>query len=287
MVRTRPDTLNRAAFRSRPVNRPILSPAEWLGTPADRPVPGRSPDDGLPAWYTHPGADFRRQTNGAHVIRVVVVDDEALIRVGFQRILDTANDIDVVAAVPGGQAVRTVRELCPDVVLLDIRMPDVDGITVLAEIRQLAHPPAVAMLTTFDTDEYVATALRSGAAGFLLKDTDPEQLPYLIRALAEGGTVLSSKVTRTMVDRYLDTGTREADAHAVARLTERELAVLLLITEGLPNSDIGERLYISTGTVKGHVSAILTKLQVSSRVQAALLAERAGLLRPPWDGKQR
>ncbi|GGN60127.1 DNA-binding response regulator [Streptomyces albiflavescens] len=215
------------------------------------------------------------------MIRVVVVDDEALIRTGFQRILDTAEDIDVVAAVPGGQAMRAVKESRPDVVLLDIRMPDVDGLTVLAELRRLTQPPAVAILTTFDTDEYVTTALRSGAAGFLLKDTDPEQLPHLIRTLAGGGTVLSSQVTRKVVDGYLDVGPQDHAVDAVARLTDRERTVLLLIAEGLANNDIGARLHLSASTVKGHVSAIFTKLRVGSRVQAALLAERAGLLRLP------
>ncbi|MFD7615047.1 response regulator [Streptomyces sp. NPDC059828] len=217
------------------------------------------------------------------MIRVLVVDDEALIRTGFQHILDAADDIEVVAAVPGGEAVRTAEERRPDVVLLDIRMPDVDGLTVLAALRKLPQPPVVAMLTTFDMDEYVATALRSGAAGFLLKDTDPEALPYLVRTLADGGAVLSSKITRTVVDRYLETGagSHESAARGFGLLTERERAVLVLVAEGLSNGDIATRMHLSTGTVKDHVSAILTKLEVGSRVQAALLAERAGLLRPP------
>ncbi|MGW2958934.1 response regulator [Streptomyces sp. NPDC001220] len=213
------------------------------------------------------------------MIRVLVVDDEALIRTGFTHILETAEDIEVVAAVPGGQAVQAVRELCPDVVLLDIRMPDVDGLTILADLRRMPEPPVVAILTTFDTDEYVATALRSGAAGFLLKDTDPEQLPYLVRTLAEEGTVLSSKVTRLVVGGYLDNNGREPTAvRLTARLTERERAVLVLMAEGLANNEIGERLHLSTGTIKGHVTNVLGKLRVSSRVQAALIAERAGLL---------
>ncbi|MGW2827016.1 response regulator [Streptomyces sp. NPDC001443] len=218
------------------------------------------------------------------MIRVVVVDDEALIRTGFQRILDTADDIEVVAAVPGGRAVHTVREFRPEVVLLDIRMPDVDGLTVLADLRRLQGPPVVAMLTTFDADEYVTAALRSGASGFLLKDTDPEQLPHIIRTLAEGGTVLSSQVTRKVVARYLDADPQGPATRAVARLTERERAVLVLMAEGLANIDIGERMHLSAGTVKGHVSTIFTKLEVGSRVQAVLFAERAGLLRPPGNG---
>ncbi|MEU0372280.1 response regulator transcription factor [Streptomyces sp. NPDC006283] len=215
------------------------------------------------------------------MIRVMVVDDEALIRTGFQRILEAADDIEVVAAVPGGQAVRAAEEFRPDVVLLDIRMPDVDGLTVLAALRRLSPPPVVAMLTTFDMDEYVETALRSGAAGFLLKDTDPEGLPLLVRTLAEGGTVLSSQVTRTVVEGYLDAGTRAPDMERLERLTERERAVLALVGEGLSNADIGTRMHLSTGTVKDHVSSILAKLEVAGRVQAALFADRAGLLEPP------
>ncbi|MEU9480897.1 response regulator transcription factor [Streptomyces sp. NPDC048191] len=220
------------------------------------------------------------------MIRVLVVDDEALIRTGLTHILDAADDIDVVRAVPGGRAIRAVRETGPDVVLLDIRMPDVDGLTILTDLRRMPQPPVVAMLTTFDADEYVATALRSGAAGFLLKDTDPEELPHLVRTLAHGGTVLSSKVTRRVVDGYLDHGVREPTAiRLTGRLTERERAVLALMAEGLANTDIGERLHLSTGTVKGHVTNVLGKLRVSSRVQAALIAERAGLLSPePGEG---
>ncbi|WP_262057661.1 response regulator [Streptomyces sp. STR69] len=222
------------------------------------------------------------------MIRVLVVDDEALVRTGFTHILDASDDIGAVAAVPGGQALKAVRELSPDVVLLDIRMPDVDGLTVLAELRRLPDPPVVAMLTTFDTDEYVEAALRSGAAGFLLKDTDPEQLPYLIRTLAEGGTVLSSQVIRTVVDSFLDQGGREPYAVGlVDRLSGRERAVLVLLAEGLSNTDIGDRLHLSNGTVKGHVSVVFEKLEVDNRVQAALVAERAGLLKPPEDGAAR
>jgi DNA-binding NarL/FixJ family response regulator len=217
------------------------------------------------------------------VIRVLVVDDEALVRTGFQHILNAADDIEVVAAVTGGQALRTVSERRPDVVLLDIRMPDVDGLTVLAGIRRTTSPPVVAMLTTFDTDEYVATALRSGAAGFLLKDTAPEHLAQMVRTLAAGGVVLASKVTRTVIDGYLDAGAQDPAARTVARLSGRERDVLVLIAEGLSNADIGARMHLSTGTVKDHVSAILTKLEVGSRVQAALLAERAGVLRPGQD----
>ncbi|QCX74867.1 Transcriptional regulatory protein DegU [Streptomyces sp. YIM 121038] len=215
------------------------------------------------------------------MIRVVVVDDEALVRSGFELILNAADDLRVVATAAGGDAVDTVRRERPDVVLLDIRMPDVDGLTVLRELRSLPEAPAVAMLTTFDTDEYIVTALRSGAAGFLLKDTEPDQLAQLVRTLAAGGVVMSPKASRSMLRAHPGPGgsaASGADRARVERLTGRERDVLVLIAEGLTNADIGTRLHLSAGTVKDHVSAILTKLRVTSRVQAALLAERAGLL---------
>ncbi|WHT23293.1 response regulator transcription factor [Crossiella sp. CA-258035] len=212
------------------------------------------------------------------MIRVVVVDDEELVRSGFRLILQAAGDIEVVATSTGEQAVRAVGLHRPDVVLLDIRMADMDGLTVLRQLQGLKPPPVVAMLTTFDSDEYIVTALRSGAAGFILKDTAPAQLAQMVRTLAAGGVVLSSKVSRTVVEGHLGGG---ADGEAVARagqLTERERGVLVLIAEGLSNTEIGARIHVSVGTVKDHVSAILTKLRVGSRVQAALVAERAGLL---------
>jgi DNA-binding NarL/FixJ family response regulator len=211
------------------------------------------------------------------VIRVLVVDDEALIRTGFQHILNAAGDIEVVAAVSGRQALAEVGRLHPDVVLLDIRMPDVDGLTVLERLRALPSPPIVAMLTTFDTDEYVAAALRMGAAGFLLKDTDPEHLALQVRTLAADGVVLSPKVTSTVVDGYL--AGRTPEGGLIGRLSAREREILVLLADGLSNGEIAARLYLGVGTVKDHVSAILTKLEVSGRVQAALAAERAGLLR--------
>jgi DNA-binding NarL/FixJ family response regulator len=210
----------------------------------------------------------------------VVVDDEALVRTGFSHILEAAGDIQVVAAVDGREAVAQIREQRPDVVLLDIRMPDVDGLTVLRQVRAMPDPPVVAILTTFDSDEYVTTALRSGAHGFLLKDTEPSQIAHLVRALAGGEVVLSSKVTQSVVDGYLGDAVAPATVARLKRLSDRENEVLLLIAEGLPNADIGARMHLSVGTVKDHVSAILTKLEVGNRVQAALLAERVGLLRP-------
>ncbi|MGW2781623.1 response regulator [Streptomyces populi] len=211
----------------------------------------------------------------SRVIRVVVVDDEALVRSGFELILSVSDDVRVVATAVGAEAVEAVRRERPDVLLLDIRMPDVDGLTVLRAVRALPEPPVVAMLTTFDTDEYVLTALRNGAAGFLLKDTEPEQLAQLVRTLAAGGVVLSPKASHAVLR-----GHPEADEGVtrVGRLTERERQVLVLVAEGLSNGEIGARVHLSPSTVKDHVSTILGKLRVGSRVQAALLAQRAGLL---------
>ncbi|GAA3195910.1 response regulator transcription factor [Streptomyces ramulosus] len=212
----------------------------------------------------------------------MVVDDEALVRSGFELILNASDDIEVVATSTGRDAVGTVRRAHPDVVLLDIRMPDVDGLSVLRALRTLPEGPVVAMLTTFDTDEYILTALRSGAAGFLLKDTEPDQLPQLVRTLAAGGVVLSPRASRALLhDHPEQGGIGDAEAARVDRLTDRERDVLVLIAEGLSNADIGARLHLSAGTVKDHVSAILTKLRVAGRVQAALLAQRAGLLDGP------
>ncbi|MGW6395067.1 response regulator [Streptomyces sp. NPDC055103] len=194
-------------------------------------------------------------------------------------ILNASDGIEVVATAEGAQAADVIRRELPDVVLLDIRMPDVDGLTVLRQIQELREPPHVAMLTTFDTDEYILTALRSGASGFLLKDTEPEQLAQLVRTLAAGGVVMSPKASRALLRSHPGAGApQDADVARVGLLSDRERDVLVLVAEGLSNADIGTRIHLSAGTVKDHVSSILTKLRVTSRVQAALLAERAGLL---------
>jgi DNA-binding NarL/FixJ family response regulator len=187
--------------------------------------------------------------SGTHAIRVVVVDDEALVRSGFSLILGTAADIEIVSTATGGDAVAAVREHRPDVVLLDIRMPDVDGLTVLQQLLALPAPPVVAMLTTFDTDEYVLAALNIGAAGFLLKDTDPDQLAQLVRTLAAGGVVMSPKTSRTLLRAYPGTEPAVVDEEAarVELLTARERDVLVLLAEGLSNVEIGTRLYRGPG----------------------------------------
>jgi DNA-binding NarL/FixJ family response regulator len=213
------------------------------------------------------------------MIRVVIVDDEALVRTGFTMILNTADDIRVVGTASGVEALDVIKAEKPDVLLLDIRMPQVDGITLLGLLETMDAPPAVAMLTTFDADEYVMAALRAGASGFLLKDTEPEQLAQYVRALAAGGVVLSPRASRTLLEAHPGQGAAlEEEAARVATLTDRERQVLVLVAEGLSNAEIGARLYLGAGTVKDRVSAILAKLSVTSRVQAALAAQRAGLL---------
>ncbi|MBU4215415.1 MAG: response regulator transcription factor [Actinobacteria bacterium] len=213
------------------------------------------------------------------MLRVVIVDDEALVRSGFTMILNSTDDIRVVGTAAGVEALDVIKAEKPDVLLLDIRMPQLDGLTLLGLVTRLPSPPAIAMLTTFDADEYVMAALGAGASGFLVKDTEPEQLAQYVRALAAGAVVLSSRASRTLLDTHPAlVATLDEEAGRVSGLTERERQVLVLVAEGLSNADIGARLYLGAGTVKDHVSAILAKLGVASRVQAALAAQRAGLL---------
>ncbi|MDT9680713.1 response regulator transcription factor [Streptomyces sp. TRM76323] len=220
-------------------------------------------------------------------VHVMIVDDEDLIREGLRRIVDGFDGTRAVAACTGSEAAVAAREHRPDVVLLDVRMPDRDGLSVLADLRALPDPPVVAMLTTFDADEHLSAALRGGAAGFLLKDTAPEQLEYLIKELAAGGRVIAPKVARTVVDGYLRAQGGEPEHRRAApgdgpradELTPREREVLVLLAEGLSNSEIARRLLIGTTTVKDHVSTVLGKLGVTNRVQAAVRAHQLRLVR--------
>ncbi|MDZ5144808.1 MULTISPECIES: response regulator [Microbacterium] len=212
------------------------------------------------------------------IIRVAVIDDEALIRSGFSHILSAADDIEVVATADGVQAMEVLAEARPDVVLLDIRMPGRNGLEVLRDIRRAGWDMTVAILTTFDSDDHIASALDAGAAGFLVKDTDPRQLPQLVRTLHGGGVVFSPTVSRAVVAGYLRPEPA-ADTDLVDALSSREREILVQLGRGLSNIQIGAAMFLSPATVKAHISTILGKLGVEGRVQAALVAERAGLLR--------
>ncbi|MBE2998018.1 response regulator transcription factor [Nocardiopsis sp. HNM0947] len=215
-------------------------------------------------------------------IGVMIVDDDALVRVGLVMMMGGAPDVRVAAeAEDGGQVVDLVREHAPDVVLMDIRMPGVDGLTATERLRALPDPPEVLVLTTFDADEHVLRALRAGAAGFLLKDTPPEEIVESVRRVARGMPVLSPEVTRRLMDRVAHAGHDERAERAKRRLeglNERELEVAVAVGEGRSNADIADRLFLSVPTVKTHVSSILTKLQLNNRVQVALLVHDAQLL---------
>lgn len=206
---------------------------------------------------------------------VLIVDDETLVRSGLSMILDADPRVEVAGAVTGARALGAVDTTHPDVVLLDIRMPDIDGLELLELITARPNPPVVAMLTTFDSDDYLAAALRGGAAGFLLKNTDPVVLTQMVHTLAAGGTVLAPGVNRAA----LASAAVDPDARArVATLSDRERDVLRLVAEGATNSEIADTVGVSLGTVKDDVGTILVKLGVRSRVLAALAAARAGLI---------
>jgi DNA-binding NarL/FixJ family response regulator len=213
-------------------------------------------------------------------IRVVVVDDEPMVCAHLRTILGTADDLEVVGeGHDGAEGVEAVMRLRPDVVLMDLRMPNVDGLTAIERIAALADPPNVVALTTFDADQYVLRALRAGAAGFLVKSTPPEDLIDLVRVAAEGNMVLSPAAARRLIAASSDRqSTRERARELAASLTERELEVLTGLGEGLSNAQIGERLYLSEATVKGYVSRMLVKLGCANRTQAGLLAHDAGIV---------
>ncbi|MGW2564239.1 response regulator [Streptomyces sp. NPDC001514] len=213
------------------------------------------------------------------MVRVVVVDDEPLIRAGLKYILAAENDVTVAAVASTGDAVAVIQENRPDVVLLDIRMPDMDGLTVLAAITEMESPPAVCMLSRFDAEEHFARALECGVGGFLHKETDLEQLGAMVRFLADGGLALSGRAGRAARAVLEGHGaTKGPQMAGLEPLTARERDILILLAEGLTNCEIAERLYLGIGTVKDYVSSIFSKLGVTNRVQAALAAERAGLL---------
>jgi DNA-binding NarL/FixJ family response regulator len=215
-------------------------------------------------------------------VRVAIADDQALVRGGFRMILDARPDIDVVGeAGDGAGAVELVERLRPDVVLMDVRMPGMDGIEATRRIVASDAPTRIIVLTTYDIDEYVFGALRAGASGFLLKDVRPAELVEGIRVVARGDALLAASVTRRLLDRFAGTLPDPAFPPAdLSGLTERELEVLRLVALALSNAEIAARLHLSEATVKTHVSSVLRKLGLRDRVQAVVLAYDVGLARP-------
>jgi len=223
------------------------------------------------------------------VIRVLLADDEKLIRAGFTVLLEAADDVTVVGeAVNGAQAVDLARQTQADVVLMDIRMPDVDGVEAtrrIAAADDLANVKVI-ILTTFETDEYVYQALRAGASGFLVKDCEPGDLIHAVRVVARGDAQLSPSVTRRLIDNLASQGAtpggsvRPVPGHDLSRLTGREREILVLVAEGLSNDEIAARLYLSPLTTKTHVSRILAKLEARDRAQLVVIAYESGLVIP-------
>ena len=211
------------------------------------------------------------------MIRVLVADDQNLVRGGFRLMLDQYDDLEVVAEAPDGrEAVRLSREHRPDVVLMDIRMPVLDGIAATEQLLREPDPPRVLVLTTFDVDDYVVDALRVGASGYLLKDVDPEDLVRAVRSVAAGDMPLAPAVLGRIVSSYVDHGARRRDDR-VDVLSEREREVLRLLGRGLANAEISEVLVVSVPTAKTHVANVLAKLGLRDRVQAAIFAHEHGL----------
>ncbi len=212
-------------------------------------------------------------------VKVLLVDDDALVRAGLRLILSSADDIDVVGeSDDGAGAVAAVRKHRPDVVLMDIRMPRMDGITATAALRALDPAPQVVVLTTFQADEHVVAALRAGASGFLVKDTPPGDILSAIRLVAAGDAIVSPSVTRTLLSHFAPTGTSErqhAASQALVALTDREREVATAVGAGASNAEIARMLFMSEATVKAHVSRLLSRLGVSNRVQIAILVHDA------------
>ncbi|KUL25708.1 response regulator [Actinoplanes awajinensis] len=219
------------------------------------------------------------------MIRVVLVDDQHLVRAGFRMVLDYQDDMTVVGeAGDGAEALRLLRTTAADVVVMDLRMPVLDGVAATRQICAAGALPRVLVLTTFDTDEEAFAALQAGASGFLLKSVPPEELLSAIRVVAGGEAVVAPRVTRRLLDRFAGRLVdRSADPAAAHGLTERESEVLLLLAQGMSNAEIGGRLHVAEATVKTHIGRILQKLGLRDRVQAVVFAYESGLVSPSGD----
>jgi DNA-binding NarL/FixJ family response regulator len=220
------------------------------------------------------------------VIRVILADDQALVRAGFRSLLDAQDDIEVVGEADGGEeAVRLATELTPDVVLMDIRMPGMDG---LEATRRIAAVPElsevrVVILTTFGLDEYVFEAIRSGASGFLVKDTEPDELLQAVRVVAGGEALLSPSVTKRLIEEFATHAKEPQSTEGLEDLTAREREVMALVAAGLSNDEIAQRLFVSPATAKTHVSRAMVKLGARDRAQLVVIAYETGLVRPGWE----
>jgi DNA-binding NarL/FixJ family response regulator len=219
------------------------------------------------------------------VIRVLLADDQVLVRAGFRALLDAQEDIEVVGeATDGEEAVRLARTLEPDIVLMDVRMPGVDGLeaTRLIAASEELSEVRIIMLTTFDLDEYVFEALRLGASGFLVKNTEPAELIHAVRAVGAGDALLSPSVTKRLVAEFAERAKQPRPPAELDALTEREREVMGLVAEGLSNDEIAERLVVSPATAKTHVSRAMVKLHARDRAQLVVIAYESGLVRPGW-----
>jgi DNA-binding NarL/FixJ family response regulator len=219
------------------------------------------------------------------VIRVLLADDQALVRAGFRALLDAEPDIDVVGeAGDGAAAIRLAKSTRPDVILMDIRMPSVDGLEATRQIvtDQSLADTRIVILTTFDLDEYVFEALRVGASGFLVKDTEPVELLRAVRAVAGGDALLSPGVTRRLIAQFVGRARTPSPPRQLDALTEREREVMALVGAGLSNEEIAAKLFVSPATAKTHVSRAMVKLGARDRAQLVVFAYEAGLVRPSW-----
>ncbi|WP_027863146.1 response regulator transcription factor [Marmoricola sp. URHB0036] len=213
------------------------------------------------------------------MIRVLIADDQELVRTGFRVILEAEGDIEVIAEAENGhEAVRQAALAKPEVVLMDIRMPELDGLAATEQILRQQDPPTIVVLTTFDQNEYIYRALRAGAAGFLLKDAPSSRLIAAVRAAATGDSLIEPSITQRLVERFAEPAVAPGIPDQLAQLTERELDVLRLITRGLSNAEIAAEMVVAETTVKTHVARILAKLGVRDRVQAVVVAYETGFV---------